>query len=227
MTMTVTVMLMLGRMILGPLLKLPSKVVKAAIVPFLKAQQAMEAADSVVDEAERALHDASVAAAAADAVQDRAVLALATALSGDGFSRSNPFKAFGAPSPSKVTNQASLVEAKTLTALAAAVVAHPKAGAVSKRAAADAQRAAQAMTDASMQLAKCRVARAAAVSSRDLTTPKQWREALNDLKAVVRYADVVDGTDHYASVFSSVNKAMLAAKKQKNIQPPVPTAPTR
>ena len=225
MSMSVGVLLMLGRMILGPLQKLTSKVVKAAVAPFVQAHEALEAADAVVDEADREVHAANIAAAEADEVQDRAVLVLAAALAGDGFNRTNPFKAFGAPAPSKLSNQGALVEAKALTALAAAVLAHPKASAETKRAATDAARAAEVMTDASMRQSRAVAKRSASATARDRTIPGQWRAALTDLKAVVRYADVVDGTDNYVRIFASVNKAIAAAKKKQKTPPPVPTTP--
>jgi len=202
-------------MILGPIQMLSSKLVKEWVAPFLKAQERLEKADLLVDEAELAVHRASLAVAAADEVQDAAALELASALAGDGFDRGNPFKAFGAMAPSKLVNQGVLVEARSLTALAAAVLAHPKPSAASRRAATAVERAARAMTATSQQHAERISARVAAVKQRDQTLPADWRSALADLKTAIRYADLVESTTHYASIFAGVNRALAAATAKK------------
>ncbi len=221
MSISVGVLLMAGRMILVPLQALTSKFIEAAIAPFLKAHQALEEADGLVDEAELAVEAASRASAAADEVQDAAALVLAAALAGDGFNRANPFKAFGAMAPSRLVNQGDLVEARSLTGLAAAVLAHPKAGAESKRLAVAVDRAADAMTKAALHHEECVAARVAAVKHRDQTLPGQWRKALSNVKAAVRYADLIEGTSNYASVFSGVNKALATARSKRKVIAPV------
>lgn len=219
MSISVGVLLMMGRMILAPLQALTSKLIKVALPPFLKAHQALEAADRLVDDAELAVHAASQAVAAADAEQDRATLELASALAGEGFSRVNPFKVFGAMAPSKLVNQGVLVESRTLTALGAAVIAHPSTGPESKRLAAKVERAADQMSKASTAHERCVQERSEAVKARNLTLPAQWRRAFANVKAAVRYADLVEGSEHYRTIFSDVNKAMQAAKKKKKAAP--------
>ncbi len=210
--MTVGVLLLVGRMILGPLQGLTSKLVKKARAGFLRVHQALEVAETVVDEAESAAHASGLAVAAADAAQDAAVGALATALSGDGFGRLNPFKVFGVIAPSRLCAMGTLDEANTLMALAQAVAAHPEARADSRRAAIEANRAAQAAKTAVQRHQKNLEARSKAITRRDQTLPMEWKVAFTNLKAAVRYADITEGTSHYDMVFALANKR-LARKK--------------
>ncbi len=210
--MTVGVLLLVGRMILGPLQGLTSKLVKKARAGFLKVHQALEVAETAVDDAESAAHASGLAVAEADAAQDASVGVLATALSGDGFGRLNPFKGFGVSSPSKLCAMGTLDEANTLMALAQAVAAHPEARADSRRAAIAANRAAQAAKTAVQRHQKNVEARSKAITLRDQTLPMEWKEAFNNLKAAVRYADITEGTSHYDMVFALANKRLWRKK---------------
>jgi len=196
----------MGRLILAPLQLINSKYVRVPRDAFVRTFQALETAERAVDDAEAVLQKATNALALADATQDEAVNTLATHLAGDGFNRTNPFKEFGAPAPAKLVKQSVMTEAATLITLAPRVAAHPKASAASKRAAAKMHEAATAARAASNVQALAQQKRSGAIDARDSDLPKQFRVALTNLKAAVRYGDSIEQTTNYVAVFRGSSK---------------------
>ena len=162
----------------------------------------------------------SALAAAQKRAQDAAVTVLASRLAGDGFHRTNPFKAFGVLAPAKLINLNVMKEATTLIALAPRIAAHPKVGAESKRAAAKMYEAALAARTASNEREVALQKRGDAVEARDGSLPKQLRVALAELKTTIRYVDLLEGTTHYVSVFRGSTRSR-ASKKPQAVEEPV------
>src|SRR5262245_30191220 len=76
--------------------------VKKRFAAFAALHAKYLAAEKRVSKAHEALTKQQQTVAAADVVQDEAVDALAGALAGDGFPRTNPFKSFGVAAPAVV-----------------------------------------------------------------------------------------------------------------------------
>ena len=154
---------------------------------FLKRQSAVKAAKSAVLAAEKNAGDK-------DAAQDRAVDALASALAGDGFDRSNPFAELGGEAPSHVKILGYADEAKAVRALTGDVTKHPRAGAASKRGAAAAVKAANAVDAALKPIAALVKARADRIAERDaLGLP--WEAAYAALRDAAKSGAHKDAAD--------------------------------
>jgi len=207
-------MLVKGRLIVGPLEAVRSKYSKDARAAFFKAQGELEEADQRVVIADKAVADAGANLTAADDVQDAAALDLAVKLVGDGFNRSNPFKAFDAKSPSELVNLGFVNEAKLLIALAGKVAQHPQVGAEAKKTASEMSAAAEAVRDAAKQQSKALKARSEAFAQRDSSLPEQWQQALTDLRTTLKYSDYVEHTTTYDEVFADVPKSEVVKKKK-------------
>lgn len=218
MSQPIALLLSFGRLMLAAVQALTSKFVKGAKVAFLKTHSELEEAERAVVETDAVVQKAVIGAEAADEAQDRATLDLATKLSGDGFGRSNPFKAFGSRSPSELCAKGQVPQASLLVALAAKVAQHPDASPDSKKAAAQVASKAKAMGLAATARTKALKARAAAVDARDALVPAS-QAALAALREALRYADRVEGTSTYDDVFGATPKTK--AKKKKSDPAPV------
>ena len=179
-------------------------------------------ADEAVKAAERVVSAAVDAVQAADEEQDRATLELAAKLIGDGFSRRSPFEAFGGLNPSKVVKLAHGEEANALILLASRVIAHPDISPTTKKAAQAVDRAATAMRAAESARHKAVEARAKAIELRDRGLPEAYAVALTNLRATIRYSDIVEKTSHYRDVFGALTKP---ANKKKKTPAPVDNGP--
>ena len=213
-------MLALGRLIIAALSAVTSKCTLAARDAFTKAYLALVEAEATVKSAERSVALAAQAVRAADEAQDRATLDLATKMSGDGFGRLNPFKAFGVVNPSRLVIQGHVAQANVLIALAEHVSAHPDASPQTKKAVAVVDRAARAVkkTENTRQAAVKR--RADAIHARDASLPNAFSTALADLRAAIRYSDYLEKTAHYPEVFGGLRK-VRAKKSRPAVQDPV------
>lgn len=210
-------LLSFGRLMLAAVQALTSKFVKGAKATFLKTQGELEEAERQVVKTDAVVEKAFIEAEAADEAQDRATLELATKLSGDGFGRTNPFKAFDAPSPSELCAKGQVPQANLLLALAPKVAQHPDASAASKKAAAHVAATAKTMRTAAIARTKALKARAAAVDARDALMPAT-QQALTALREALRYADRSEGTSTYDDVFGAMPKPKV---KKKNDPAPV------
>ena len=144
-------LLMMGRLIVGSLGLVKSKLAKAACAQFIKAHTELVAAEKVVREADAEVRAASEKVIAADVAQDSATLALAACLAGDGGNRIAPFKPFGITSASKLINRGHVRQARALLLLAERVKGDAKTSKASKTAAEAMQAAALKMISANSQ----------------------------------------------------------------------------
>ena len=99
-----------------------TKPVANRLAGFKKVHGVYTAADAGVKKAGEALQKQQARVAEADVTQDEAVGDLAVALPNDGLPRVNPFKPFGAPSPTSLQKLGYADEAKQVIALEGAVL---------------------------------------------------------------------------------------------------------
>ena len=207
-------LLMMGRLIIGSLGLVKSKLAKAACAQFIKAHTELVAAEKVVREADAGVRSASEKVIAADVVQDSATLALAARLAGDGGDRINPFKAYGVTSASKLVKRGHLRQARALLLLAEGVLASATSSQASKTAAEAMREAALALISVYAERSFALEVRTQAISARDAKLPQAWRTALSNLRASLRYADSTEGTSSYALVFAGLTPAKVKRPKK-------------
>lgn len=147
---------------------------------------------------------------------------MATALSGDGFARANPFKALGFEAPSSMKVRPVEDEAGAARKLAAAAAKAKGASAATKSAAKALALAAGEVEKALAPLAKLKAARAAAIAERD-ALGLRWEKALATLR---RFAQADEG-DAYGLLFraTAVRGAKRSGKKATEKKPGVPSKP--
>lgn len=195
-----------------------SKYVKSDRAAFIRVQRLLQGAVDTVERLEGALAEAASTVMAADDKQDAAVLSLASKLPADGFPRMNPFASFVTVSPSRMLLLGVAHEARVGIELAKKVVASSKAGAESKRAAEVVRSAAEEVLEAERQRREAEVRHRDAVANRDEVNA-DWRVALTNLRAAIRYADVREGTNEYDRVFKGLVKVGAKRAVQKTETP--------
>ncbi len=205
-------LLVVGQLIVRALRAITSKFSKDERLRFVAVQAAFESIAERVKVAEQALREASARAALADEAQDNATRTLAEALAAEGFDRFNPFKVFGLPSPTAISRQDELGQATTLKLLAKKVLEHPDAKVRSRKAAVAAQKTADAMVEAVAAHAAASSEHAALMAERNHSLPEEWRSALAELKAAIRYGDMKEKTKNYDAVFGGLPKARKGKK---------------
>jgi hypothetical protein len=199
-------MLAFGRIVFAALVSVTSKCTQAARDTFIAAYLALLAADDEVKAAENVVELATAKAAAADKAQGTAAQSLASRLAGDGFTRSNPFAAFGVDSPSRLIADGHLAQANALLSLSQQVLVHPEVSAETKEAALTTAGAANAMKVAEAEREAAIADRITAVARRDESLPKQFQAAVGSLRTVLRYADYLENTKQYKTVFAGTRK---------------------
>jgi len=198
------------------------KPVAAKLAAFAKTHAAYVKAEAVVEKARDALATQQRAVGEKDAVQDEVVDALASALAGDGFPRTNPFKPFGARAPSKLKVVAAVDEAEEAIALASKVGKHAAASKASRGVAAKLTAASRAVIAAAKPLDGLAKRLAAAQADRDaLALP--WEKAFSVLKRAARAAGDDGAPGLYEALF--VRSAPKPAAKKAAAKKPAP-APT-
>ncbi len=204
-------MLAMGDVLRPHLEAASSKFSRQALAAFTEAEEAVVTVAAAVALADEAVQLASAKVHAADEVQDRLVLELATSLSGDGFERINPFKEFGALAPSDFIKQGDAKEASALLQLVGNVARHPGASSGSKTLALLAREAALKTQEADAQRTLALAKRAIEFKKRD-DAEEKWSSALADLRTTIAYADYVEGTSHYETVFGAIR--MMKRRKK-------------
>ncbi len=208
--------LAVGQLIIAALIAVTSKLTKAARDTFTKVFTALTQAEEAVKTADALVEDVTQRCQAADDAQGRATLELATKMSGDGFGRLNPFKAFSVVNPSKVRSLGHSNEADVLIGLAARVRVHHQSSTATKKAAVDVERTAKAMKAVDAERLKALDKRAAAVKHRD-GLHSSYAAALTNLRSSIKYADYAEQTSHYLNVFPRV----VRPKKKQSTPAPV------
>ncbi|MCC7540915.1 MAG: hypothetical protein IT379_32150 [Deltaproteobacteria bacterium] len=156
-----------GRRLLAAAALVDTRSVAARLAKFKRAHQQYESLTGKVDKAERPYATQIAAIGEADAAQDVAVEALARALVGDGGARTNPFKAFGAPSPSELAAKGYAAEAKDALKLVKAVRGKKDASKATTAAAGALEKAAKSVQSAMVGVDKHKKPLAAARAARD------------------------------------------------------------
>ena len=201
------------------------------VASFRKAHLLYSAAEMAVRKAGQALRTQQEVVFVADVALNVAVDLLASVLPADGFPRQNPFRVFGAPSPSALKTMGMAGGANEVLALERAVLMKssisPKS-ADAARAAGDAARKVQA---ALKPLAKLQKARVNAMARRDALAPG-WGKALASLKLAAMAADDEGHTGLFAALFDrpAPAKKRSASKRnsvESNDAAPVSAPPSR
>ena len=195
-----------------------TKPIKNKLDAFQKAHREYEAAELIVEKADATVHSAEAAVGILDDAQDEAVNDLAAALIGDRYPRVHPFKAFGVEAPSILVNLGYAVEAKKVKALAVKVIAKKGLSPKSIAAAKAAQKAAIAVEQGLVPIAKLKALVAAARSRRD-ALGQPWETTLAALKRAARTAEDDGAKGVYSVLFESTAKPV---KKKKVVPPPAP-----
>jgi hypothetical protein len=164
-----------------------------------------EAAEARLEEAEEKLGEA-------DAAQDAAVESLAGALAGAAFSRTQPFKAFGAPAPSKLKDLTFSKQAAALRKLALAVA---KKAPAAKQAARHALGCVDGVERAERPLKNLASKAEASRAARD-ALGRTWLRALNRLKTAARYAD----SEHHTRLFEALFGGAPSHREPLSAPPP-------
>lgn len=213
-----------GASILDAASTVDTRVIKARLAAFERAQRVYHDAHQAVLDADGQLAAAHAALEGCDAAQDAAIEALAGALGADGQRRTNPFAAFGAPAPSKLKLHAAADKAAAVQALVAAVQRDKNRSKLTLQAAQKADSAARAATQAVAEVRKAQAAGREARHARG-DAAKAWETELAGLKRGARAA-IDEGAPHlYVTLFD--RKATPAPRKAKPTPtPPAPTPPS-
>jgi hypothetical protein len=175
--------------------------VKKRFAAFAKTHAAYVAADAKVTTATSALRATEQRVGELDVAQDEAVSALASALVGDGGSRTRPFAPFKLGAPSDIQEMGDVDEAKTIQTLVARVK-KTKPGKSVLAACAAAQKAAGAVLAAAKPIEGQRKARHAAIVARD-AVGVPWEKAFGALKRGARAAEDDGATGLFDALFGS------------------------
>jgi len=200
-----------------------TKPVATRLAGFKKVHGAYSAADAGVKKAGEALQKQQAKLAEADVSQDEAVSDLAVALPTDGLPRVNPFKPFGAPSPTALQKLGYADEAKQLLALEVAVLKRKGLSKGSIDAAKTAGKAALRVQAELSTVPKLEKARTAAMTKRDALA-QAWETAFAGLKRAARSAEDDGATGLYGALFG---RAKAAPKAKKAKKPAAPAAPPK
>ena len=201
---TVNRQLNAGASILAAARTVDTRLVKARLAAFERAQRTYSAAHDKVTAAEAALDAATTRLTELDAEQDEAVDALARALIAEGQPRTNPFRDFGPLPPSKVMAQRNGHGAKAVHQLVTAVQRAKDAGKPTLQAAQTAERAARALEQQLAQIEKL-------------------RETLREARHTRAAAD--EGAPHLYTTFFDRPSRTNGKSAKPAPEPPAPTPP--
>ncbi len=185
------------------------------VASFKKAHLLYSAAEMAVRKMAQALRTRQEVVFDADVALNVAVDLLANALPADGFPRQNPFRVFGAPTPSALKAMGMAGGANEVLALEKAVLMKSSISprsADAARAAGDAARKVQA---ALKPLAKLQKARIDAMARRDALAPG-WSKALASLKLAAMAADDEGHAGLFAALFDRPAPAKKRAASKRN-----------
>jgi hypothetical protein len=213
-----------GASVLSAARAVETRLVKDRLGRFERSHQQYVAAQRKVEAAESQLRAAQARLAECDAVQDEAVETLARALVADGQPRGNPFDAFGALPPGKLTRLAFIEETQAVHQLVTAVQRNKSVSEATVQAAQAADKAARVVEQALVPVAKlqdtCRDAR----RTRDAVAPG-WESSLGALRRGARAAADDGAPDLHAILFPPVVRAVAKTKPQQVEVAAVPTPP--
>lgn len=197
-----------------------TKLVEERLDRFAQAHRNFTAAQKKVDAAETEFTAAMTGVEGRGAVQATAVDALARALIADGHTRrGNPFAAFGAPTPSDLARLAFPEGAVATHQLAAAVLRAKHAGPAVVEAAQAADKAATAVEEALVPIAKLTDTVRDARRMRD-TMGKIWDTALSALRRSARAAADDGATELYARLFPTPTRGSKTKAPPSGDVPP-------
>ncbi|MFT3768586.1 MAG: hypothetical protein QM820_24330 [Minicystis sp.] len=207
-----------GDVVLASAKSVSTKPIAARFAAFQKAHLAYRAADAKVKKATAALIKQQSKVGEADVDQDSAVMSVASALSGDGLPRLNPFKPFGAPPPTALCALGYDAEAKTALALVLAVQKRKGLSKGSIDAAKKLGAAAKKVQAALAPIPKLTKARTDAMSTREALA-QGWETAFAGLKNAARAAEDDGVKGLYAALFERAPKPKSKAKGEPKAKP--------
>jgi hypothetical protein len=218
---TVSSQLNAGASILAAARTIDTRLVKARLAAFERAQRTYSAAHDKVSAAEAALDAVTARLGELDADQDDAVDALARALIAEGQPRSNPFHDFSPLAPGKLMAQRNGDGAKAVHQLVTAV---QRAKGITKptlQAAQAAERAARALEQHLVQMEKVQETVREARHTRDAVA-QGWVTELAAFKRGARAA-ADDGAPHlYTTLFDRPARTNGKSAKPAPEPPPAP-----
>ncbi|MBI4615363.1 MAG: hypothetical protein HY720_17230 [Planctomycetes bacterium] len=176
--------------------------VKGRLAKFAGSHRAYSAAEKKVERADGALRKQQEKVAERDGDQDEAVMALASALAGDGLPRANPFRPFKFEAPSVIVKMAYAKEAKRVLQLAGAVKKMKGASKKSTAAAKTAEKAARLVQAALRPIASLEKKKTQAITRRD-ALGQPWETALGSLKRGARAAEDDGAVGLFAALFET------------------------
>ena len=201
-----------------------TRLIKARLAGFERAQRAYGAADDRVRAAEAQLSAAQTRLGELDVDQDEAVDAVARALIVDGRARTNPFTGFAPLAPGQLMKLPIADEVQAIHQLVAAVERAKGLGKPTLQAAQAAEKAAQAVEQGLAQIDKLQGIVREARHTRDAVA-QTWATALAALKRGARAAADDGAPTLYASLFdrpARPNGKPNGRSNGKSHKPPVP-----
>ncbi len=200
-----------GAAVLNAAQAVDTRLVKERLERFERVQTQYVDAQQKVDAGESGLEAAKARLAASNDVQEKAVEALARALVTEGQARSNPFEAFGAPSPSVLLKAPGAPATKAVRQLVVKIEADRGVGKKTIEAARAAEKAAHAVDQA---LAAVKSAKAAVRGARRTQDAigEEWESALAALKRLASAVAEEGAPDVYVKLFPPVARAAPKGK---------------
>ncbi len=212
-----------GASILAAARMTDTRLVKDRLTAFERVHRAYGEAQRKVDAVEKQLTAAQQRVSQCDAAQDEAVEALARALVGNGQPREKPFAAFGGPSPAAIKHLSLAAEAKTLSALIAALQRNKALSKPTLQTVRDVEKAVRAVAQAHAPIEKLTAALHEARRTRD-AIGGNWETALGALKRGARAAADDGAAQLYASLFERPTRTNGKSSKRTPAPPPEPPA---
>lgn len=219
---SVAFQLQAGEAILAAARAVDTRLVKARLTAFERAQRDYAAAHAKVQDAEGKLSAAQVRLGELDADQDAALDAVARALINDGRPRLNPFSGLAAQAPGAMMKLAFADEAAQIHQLAGTLRGTQGISKATLTAAAAADKAATVVERGIAELTSLQAAINTARHNRDAVA-QTWATAVGALKRGAKAAADDGGTDLYRVLFELAAPATPSRRrpvKGKATQPP-------
>ena len=201
--------LRIGASLLSAARAVDTGLVKKRLARFERQHRRYVEAQRKVVVIQRELHAAPARLAERDGVQDEAVETLARALVGDGHLRRNPFRSFGAPSPSKLSRLPFAEQAEAVHRLVRAVRRNPPLSGPTSRAVRAADTAARAVEEAIVRVASVEETARAARQTRDAMR-RDWHAAYRALERGARAAADEGAPQLHAMLFARLPVARVS-----------------
>lgn len=217
--------LAIGAVVFAAAKMVATKLITRKLTTFIAAQRSYKAAHRNVEAVEAKMEGLQRSVALHDAEQDEAVEALARELAHEGHGRTNPFAAFGAPSPALIKKRSWAVEAKTIHQLVATVQRSKTVSQSARDAAGAAERAAVALEAALPQLDALEVTLRDARHKRE-TAGQTWDTALAALRRAARVAADDGAPGLYPALFGRLQQAKPARTTPPETAPSETAPPT-